>query len=584
MATASAEGGFTHTKEEFRVCPVTSFRVDRSSELLMVGHAVIAVLCLALGGLAALYIGLHKMPADAPGFLAVEDADYYKWVEVHGFNMLIFWIVWFEVAAGYFVATAILNSKLYSQKLGYGAFVIMLLGTLMVQYNILLREAHNPVMFTAYWPLSYKEYADTHWSFFLGYILFAVGVLVAGLNFFGTIYKAQKTKSYPHKSLPLVVYGVFVAFVIAVQAILNGAIVLILSWLMSMDVISPGDVDADFWKQIFWGFGHTAQYINISATAAVWYALITISTGAKPLNERLSRFAFLFYLLFTVPVSTHHLIVDPAYSLPFKMINATIMALGLAIPSMIHAFVIPGALEKQARVANPDMEKSLFGWIRTLPWKEQPAIPAVFWSVGLFGIGGILGSIQGTYQLNMITHNTLRINGHFHLTVVAGTTVAFMGLAYYFIELIPRRKIFFGNLKSLQIHLYAVGLVLLSLGMFIAGVQGAPRRTSTYDFYQTDINWDPGLWILGIGAIIAVAGGALFIVLIVTSLFFGEKLPREGEDSQPIPAQNEDEENGTHTGLEAPGVMVLGLVYMAIFAVFYLVSFLILALGWEIHR
>ncbi|MHA2030206.1 MAG: hypothetical protein ACW99Q_12490 [Candidatus Kariarchaeaceae archaeon] len=116
MATASAEGGFTHTKEEFRVCPVTSFRVDRSSELLMVGHAVIAVLCLALGGLAALYIGLHKMPADAPGFLAVEDADYYKWVEVHGFNMLIFWIVWFEVAAGYFVATAILNSKLYSQK------------------------------------------------------------------------------------------------------------------------------------------------------------------------------------------------------------------------------------------------------------------------------------------------------------------------------------------------------------------------------------------------------------------------------------------------------------------------------------
>jgi cytochrome c oxidase subunit 1 len=226
------------------------------------------------------------------------------------------------------------------------------------------------------------------------------------------------------------------------------------------------------------------------------------------------------------------------------------------------------------------MDKSLFGWIRTLPWKEQPAIPAVFWSVALFGIGGILGSIQGTYQLNMITHNTLRINGHFHLTVVAGTTVAFMALAYYFIELIPRRKIFFGTLKSLQIHIYGAGL-----GMFIAGVQGAPRRTSTYDFYQTDINWDPGLWILGLGAIIAVVGGLLFILLIVLSLFFGEKLPREGSfEEQPVPAQNEDEENGTHTGLEAPGVMALGLVYMAIFAVFYIVSFLILGLGWELHR
>ena len=234
MATAKADA-FTHTRDDFRVCPVTSFRVDRSAELLMVGHAVIAILAMALGGIAALYIGLHKMPSDA-GFLAVSDADYYKWVEIHGFNMLIFWMVWFEVAAGYFVATALLNSKLYSTKLGYAAFAIMLIGTLMVEYNIVLRAEHNPVMFTAYWPLSYKEYANTHWSFFLGYILFAVGTLIAGLNFFGTIWKAQKTKSYPHKSLPLVVYGVFVAFVISVQAILNGAIVFILSLLMSMGI------------------------------------------------------------------------------------------------------------------------------------------------------------------------------------------------------------------------------------------------------------------------------------------------------------------------------------------------------------
>jgi hypothetical protein len=35
------------------------------------------------------------------------------------------------------------------------------------------------------------------------------------------------------------------------------------------------------------------------------------------------------------------------------------------------------------------------------------------------------------------------------------------------------------------------------------------------------------LWILGIGAVIAVAGGALFVFLIVTSLFFGKRLERE---------------------------------------------------------
>lgn len=583
MATAT----FNHTKEEFRVCPVTSFRVDRKAELLMTFHAVVSILCLSIGGTAALLMGLHKMPSRAPSILSISDKQYYQMVNIHGFNMLIFFIVWFEIAAGYFVSTAILNSKLYNIKLGYAAFGLMFLGTLMVELNIFLDPDNSTVMFTAYYPLNNYMGQGTSWTFFFGYILFAVGVLAAGLNFFGTVYVAQKSGSYPYKSLPLTVYGVFVAFIIAVQAILNGAIVLIVSLLLSLGVIEPHSFDADLWKQLFWGFGHTAQYINISATAAVWYALIGIAADAKPLNERYSRMAFLFYLIFTVPVATHHLIVDPAYSLPFKMFNATIFALGLAIPSLIHAMVIPGALEKQTRLKHPEVKDSLFGWIRKLDWNE-PAIPAVIWSVALFGFGGIMGSIQGTYQLNMITHNTLRINSHFHLTVVAGTTIAFMGLAYYFIELIPRRKILFGNLKAIQIHIYAIGLSLLAMGMFIAGVQGAPRRTATYKYYEAGFpsmpNWDPGLLILGIGAIIAVIGGILFVTLIVFSLFFGEKLPREGEESQPIPPPAEIEKNGTHVGFEAPGTMVLGLIYMAMFMVFYITTFIVLSLGWDIHR
>jgi hypothetical protein len=81
-----------------------------------------------------------------------------------------------------------------------------------------------------------------------------------------------------------------------------------------------------------------------------------------------------------------------------------------------------------------------------------------------------------------------------------------------------------------------------------------------------------------------VIGGGLFVVIIVYSLFLGEKLPREGEESQGIPGEYELDDNGTHTGLEAPGTIALGLVYMVIFAVFYLVSFLILSLGWEVWR
>ncbi|MHA2502142.1 MAG: cbb3-type cytochrome c oxidase subunit I [Candidatus Kariarchaeaceae archaeon] len=570
-------------KEEFRVCPETTFRVYKPAQMLMIVNAVVAVLCLTVGGITALLMGLHKSP-DQVWSLLENSQQYYRVVHAHGFNMLIFWVVWFEIAAGYFVSTVILNSPMYSVKMGWLQVGMMLTGTLGLEYLMFFGEFKNIVMFTAYHPLTAQP------AFYFFYIVYALGVLVGGLNFFMTVYHAKKNKTYPHESLPLVVYGVFVAFVIAVQALLNGAIVLIMAWLFSLGVI-PEPVDADLWKQVFWGFGHTAQYINISATAAVWYTLIAISTGAKPLNEKFSRTAFLFYLIFTVPVATHHLIVDPAYSMPFKIINATILALGLAVPSMIHAFVIPGALEKQIREQHKDDETvtdTTLGWMRKMPWNE-PAIPAIIWSVFLFGIGGIMGSIQGTYQLNMITHNTLRINAHFHLTVVAGTTVAFMGLAYYFIELIPRRKIFFGKLKAIQIHLYAIGLLLLSLGMFIAGVLGAPRRTATYQNYATAgfelPAWDFGLYLLSFGAIVAVLGGGLFVFLIVTSLFFGEKLPEEGDWSTPTPgAELESEETEHSEGLEAPGTFGLGVLFMILFALFYLVTFIILSQGWDVGR
>lgn len=567
------------SKEEFRVCPETNFRIHRKAEPLMIANAVTAIVFLLIGGTMALLMGMHKSPGQV--WSVLENADYYLVVSLHGLNMLIFWIIFFEMALVIFVVTVFLNSKLYSLKLGWIAYGLMIVGALMLNLVVWLDHPFSTVMFTAYMPFK------AHPLFYVGYILFAVGVLLQGINFFATIYHAQKSGSYPHKSLPLVVYGVAVAVVIAVQAIINGAIVMTMGLLYSLDLV--GATDADLWKQIFWGFGHAAQYINISATAAVWYTLIAITTGAKPLSEKYSRLAFFFYLIFTVPVAAHHLIVDPAYSMPFKIINATLLALGLAIPSMIHAFVIPGALEKQIRITHkddPDVKDSLLGWMKKLPW-NQPAIPAIIWSVFLFGIGGILGSIQGTYQLNMITHNTLRINAHFHLTVVAGTTVAFMAMGYYFMELIPRRKVIFGNLKTVQIHLYSVGLLVLSLGMFIAGVQGAPRRTATHSSYAEGFdlpNWDAGLWILAVGAIIAVIGGSIFVLLMVLSLVFGEKLEKEGDWASEVPAQYEAEKVNGQTGLEAPGTLSLGVLFMIVFFVFYITTFIILGLGWKIGR
>ena len=46
---------------------------------------------------------------------------------------------------------------------------------------------------------------------------------------------------------------------------------------------------------------------------------------------------------------------------------------------------------------------------------------------GGFGfLGGISGVMMGTEQLNLLIHNTIYVPGHFHATVVIGTTLGMM--------------------------------------------------------------------------------------------------------------------------------------------------------------
>ncbi len=68
--------------------------------------------------------------------------------------------------------------------------------------------------------------------------------------------------------------------------------------------------------------------------------------------------------------------------------------------------------------------------------------------IGFGFLGGISGVMMGTEQLNMIIHNTIYVPGHFHATVVIGTTLAFMSLTYFLIPTLFRRELMFPGWRS----------------------------------------------------------------------------------------------------------------------------------------
>lgn len=559
--------------DEGRVCDTTGLPVSLTAQLFIKLNAVMAVVFLLLGGIAALLLALTRWPT-----VHLLPADwYYRILTFHGLNMLIFWIIFMEIAILYFACTTLLNSKLFSAGVAWVAFALMLVGSLLT--DVMILGGYGDVLMTSYVPLR------AHPLFYLGIILFAVGALIGVFNFFATLYIAKRDKTY-EGSVPLVVFGAISAAIIAVVAILHGATALIPALLWSLNLIPS--IDAQWYRLVWWGLGHTSQQINVTAMVSVWYFIMTLAAGAKPLNQAVCRGAFVLYILFINLASAHHLLVDPGVGAGWKIWNTSYAMYLAVLASMIHGFTVPASLEVAMRKKGYD--KGLFGWLLNAPWRN-PGFSSAFMSLVIFGfIGGITGVTLGTQQINIIAHNTLRIPGHFHATVVGGTTLAFMGLAYYVVPLIFQKEYYLKGLARIQPYVFAIGIVSMLMGMQFAGSYGVPRRHWDVEFSGAQLNAgvDPGahIWLglLGVGGVIAFTGLLIFVLLTVAAVFFGKSnvgKPMESWGEVAVLAgAKKDTSDLEH---KTPGTLVLVIILLFSFVVYYFANWKALADVWYVR-
>ncbi len=559
---------------QFRICPDTGLKVHLPAEALIKANAVVAVVFLLVGGVLGLLVALTRWPA--VHLLPAE--MFYGVLTAHGIDVLLFWIIFFEMAILYFASAILLNCRLATPWLAWVGFVLMVVGSIMV--NVAVLQGGSSVMFTSYVPLK----AEPH--FYLGIILFAVGALIGCCVFFGTLVIARDERTY-QGSIPLVTFGALTAAIIAVFTIASGAIILIPTLLWSFGYIS--EIDSVMYKVIWWGMGHSSQQINVSAHVAVWYAIAAIVLGAKPISEKVSRTAFLLYILFLQLASAHHLLAEPGISSEWKIFN-TSYALYLAVlGSMIHGMSVPGAIEAAQR--RKGFTRGMFEWLRKAPW-GNPAFSGMFLSLILFGfLGGISGVVLGTEQINLIMHNTLYVPGHFHATVVAGTTLAFMGITYLVVPLIFRRELILPKVAQWQPYVFAIGAAGISLFMMGAGTLGVSRRHWDITFSDATLTFDyPSAAFLmmglnGLSAVLAAVGGAMYILVVVGSILFGKR--REGA-AEPAPAPAEPPPAAAVGGygnagtLHIPGTYVLVAVFFIAFVLYYFVNWKYLSEVWPL--
>jgi cytochrome c oxidase subunit 1 len=564
----------------FRTCPVTGLKVNRDSENLIKANAVVAVVALLVGAIAAILLVLtrwqavHLLPADW----------FYRMLTLHGLNMLIFFIIFFEMAVLYFAGPVLLNSRQPAPKVGWLAFILMVTGMLMVEVMVLSGKAD--VLFTSYPPLR----ADP--LYYLGIILFAVGALIVTGLFFASLVVAKREKCY-EGSVPLVTFGAMTAAVIAAITLVHGAATYIPTFLWSLNLIP---LDAELYRLLFWALGHSSQQINVAAMVSVWYLLGGLTVGGVVMNEKVSRTAFVLYILFISMASAHHLLVDPGFGPAWKVWNTSYAMYLAVLASMIHGFTVPAGVEFGQRLRG--FTAGRFEWLRKAPWGD-PGFSGMALSVVIFGfLGGITGVVIGTEQINIIAHNTMRLPGHFHATVAGGTALAFMAVTYYLLPLIFRKRVAFWSLAKIQPYLFAAGLSTMSMSMIYMGIFGVPRRHWDIGFTNApfSVEFHPVVNIVqavfGIGGLLLATSVLLFVVIAVVSVFFGKPVTAEsianresgipqGVLKLPLQVHEGSHVETVHAG-GAKGTMVLVLIFLACFVLYYFVNWKILSFVWKV--
>ncbi|HEX6615672.1 MAG TPA: hypothetical protein VF046_05145, partial [Gemmatimonadales bacterium] len=90
----------------YRICPVTGRRIHLAADNLVKANAVVSVVALLIGAIAAILLVLtrwqavHLLPAEW----------FYRVLTAHGMSMLIFFI-FFEMAVLHFTSTALINAR-----------------------------------------------------------------------------------------------------------------------------------------------------------------------------------------------------------------------------------------------------------------------------------------------------------------------------------------------------------------------------------------------------------------------------------------------------------------------------------------
>jgi cytochrome c oxidase subunit I len=476
---------------------------------LIAANVWVAVLAFAIGSMMAVMQALSRAGVDLPFRTA---RLYYLSVTAHGVLLALVFTTFFIMAIGYFVAGTTLG-RVSGARTAWAGYWVAVVGTVMTTIAIL--SGTSTVLYTFYPPLL------AHPTFYIGATMLVIG---SWLWCFVMFYSYRRwRRDHPGERVPLAMHGILttvVVWILATAGLAFEVLVLVLPW--SLGLVER--IDPILARTYFWWFGHPLTYFWLLPAYVLWYTLIPSVAGGKLFSDAVTRVVFVQFILFSTPVGLHHQFTDPGITAGWKLLH-TFTTYAIMFPSLITAFSVIASLECAGRARGGT---GLFGWIRTLPWRD-PFFASVGLAMVTFALGGFGGAINAAYAMNAMVHNTAWIQGHFHLTVGTAVALTFMGFTYYLLPRLTGRAIAWPRVAMVQPYLWFAGMQLFSIPNHIAGLMGMPRRVYTGEFQGVAAAqaWVPLTNLSAIGGVILFVSAMAYVGTIVATMLTSPEGVRE---------------------------------------------------------
>ena len=456
------------------------FKYCTDHKVVGVQYLVMTLVLLGLGGLMAMLIRT-QLGFTGTSFL---NPDFYNTlIGTHGIIMIVALIIIVAGPLGNFIMPLMIGARdMAFPRLNALSFWLLFAAVPPLVSSLFLGGIRDG--WSVYQPLATQAPVGM-----VGYqvlnITFAFSTGIASVNLMTTII-GMRARGMTWSRVPIFVYGIFGAAVMGLVwfPLFQYSQYLALSdRALGTSFYIPG-MGGSVWlyENMFWLLGHPEVYVIVIPGLAGLMELMPVFLRKPLFSYRTAVAGIVGVVAISSIVWVHHMYMtgwSPATNYPFMLSTEVI-----SIPFGFLVLVMIGTI-----------------W-RGRPWTRLPmmCVYAVIWNMI---VGGVTGVHLSDVPIDQYMHGSMFVVAHFHFMLMGAGLFAGIGSIVYWWPKVTARM-FDERLGSIGFWTAFVGFQITFLSMFVAGLQGMPRRVFQFDnaFDLSNQISTAGAYIIGIGMLI----------------------------------------------------------------------------------